>query len=567
LQDVAARLQTENFGHAIDGEAILRLPDEISSSRVLGERVHDRLATTIVGLYDSLKNFYLRTGEGRVDCIKAIIEAERAARTVTDVIVFDAGRRIRWHSGTAVPGYSGVGGLFAQILGDRRFTPIAVLSSEIYMPWNEKNPLPLKIADFIKKEIMLGELSDALFGMVTQGLDSDDSQHAELHRLFSSVLKPYVLDLTDVHAHRPGEFERTVLRKFRRTIRRDTMGITRDRLLARLNRHNHHLRRWIETFFDYAMIATYFLEAHTAELQQVSGSIQKFYVVKMTAGKRKQLMYDLTARIVDAEKLPINMVIVSPWARTGWNVIKPNVLIDATATRNVTAWQQLRGRAMRSLRSWDNDCYRLIMRLLGSRETGREDNDRLIEDAAIALEELYAISPAFSEPDDKSMNLLLEAHSKAAHHTGTVHPGHTQEKDSLAGKIQRGTFGTLTAEEREQLAVELMMDRNKVTHIYEMLKAYGSLPQVRYDQATKAWHRTDSIAVKHAHEYSVSPLSGKYGSGEEHTPLIYFRDPRTNVPSQLKREVTNTIKNRDPVIVKGWLHAVTAGIDDSMEMG
>jgi hypothetical protein len=40
---------------------------------------------------------------------------------------------------------------------------------------------------------------------------------------------------------------------------------------------------------------------------------------------------------VDAEELGVNRVIVSNWARTGWNVLKPNLLVDATATRDVTA--------------------------------------------------------------------------------------------------------------------------------------------------------------------------------------------------------------------------------------
>ena len=49
-------------------------------------------------------------------------------------------------------------------------------------------------------------------------------------------------------------------------------------------------------------------------------------------------MYDLLARIVNSDKLPINVVIVSTWARAGWNVYTPNVLIDATATRDTVAW-------------------------------------------------------------------------------------------------------------------------------------------------------------------------------------------------------------------------------------
>ena len=35
--------------------------------------------------------------------------------------------------------------------------------------------------------------------------------------------------------------------------------------------------------------------------------------------------------------------------------------------RRVTAWQQLRGRAIRAWKSWTNDCYRLMTVLLGYR--------------------------------------------------------------------------------------------------------------------------------------------------------------------------------------------------------
>ena len=111
---------------------------------------------------------------------------------------------------------------------------------------------------------------------------------------------------------------------------------------------NVHLAGLVTTFFDYAVLADAFRRARIAEIEQVSGARQRFFVVPMPAGRRKQLMYELTSRIVDAESLPVNLIIVSTWARTGWNVLKPNVLIDATATRDVTAWQQLRGRAIRS---------------------------------------------------------------------------------------------------------------------------------------------------------------------------------------------------------------------------
>ena len=123
----------------------------------------------------------------------------------------------------------------------------------------------------------------------------------------------------------------------------------------------------------------------------------------MPGGRRKQLMYDLTARIVDADDLRVNLVIVSTWARTGWNVLKPNVLIDATATRDVTAWQQLRGRAMRAPRTWTNDCFRQL---------------------------------------------------------------------AILASGQDGAVGA-----NESMRADLIMSRNKVTHIYELIKAFGSTRQ------------------------------------------------------------------------------------------
>ena len=125
-------------------------------------------------------------------------------------------------------------------------------------------------------------------------------------------------------------------------MRRQRLGLAGERLLARLDR-NVHLAELVRTFFDYAIIGRSFRMPRAADLDQVSGARQRWSVIPMGGGNRKQLMYDLTSRIVDADNVPVDLVIVSTWARTGWNVILPNLLIDATATRDVTAWQQLRG--------------------------------------------------------------------------------------------------------------------------------------------------------------------------------------------------------------------------------
>ncbi|WP_432821509.1 DEAD/DEAH box helicase, partial [Trichloromonas sp.] len=389
LPDIVRRLEAAGFATTLDAAALHRLPAESTSLVQLAEGVRDGLATTVVGLYDSLKSFYLRAGEGRVDCIKAIVQAERSIRPVSGIIVFDTGKRIPWERGVATPGYSGVAGLFAEMLGDGRFTPMEVLSSEIYFPWAGQSPLPEQVAGFIRQEILLGQQGRALFGLVTQGLELAKADADLLASALASALKRYVADLGSVHAARAGEFNREVLKGFRRQIRRAGLGPTGEKLLARLDLKHQYLAKWVGTFFDYAMIATRFSEPRLAELRQVSGELQKFFVVRMADGDRKQLMYDLTSRIVDAESLPVNMVIVSPWARTGWNVIRPNLLIDATATRNVTAWQQLRGRAMRALSGWDHDCYRLVMLLLGSQAPGLDESANLPPDVVAAVEQLH----------------------------------------------------------------------------------------------------------------------------------------------------------------------------------
>lgn len=557
LEDTIRRLSAGGFATTFDASAVRRLTSEIPSSAVRAERVKDGLATTMVGLYDSLSNWYLRVGEGRVDSMKAIIEAERAMRPVHGVIIFDAGTRIHWQDGAAIPGYRGVAGVFSQMLGDQRFTPMAVLSSEMYLAYHEVDPLPARIASFIKRTIMLGEVSDALFGLATGGLDLTGAQLARLRDAFNDILARYVETLVEVRAGRPGEFSRRVLSPFRRVVRKARLGDIREKLLARLSIKHYHVRSCVATFFDYALIAEAFLHAHIAELEQVSGVRQRFFVVKMAQDERKQLMYDLAARIVDAEDLPVNLIIVSPWARTGWNVVKPNVLIDATATRNVTAWQQLRGRAMRAQPIWTNECYRLVLLLMGSHLRVSHDVVGLPREVATALEEFREKTPPVGVLDKASQAMLREVHHRAQQQ---VQGGH----DALAATIECGAMSEFTLSDREQLVTELMLARNKVTHIYELVKAYGTTTQVHYDRATSRWLRTESISSKHVLEYAVNPLSGEYCPGPGHAPMVYSGDPRKDVPSALQAHLRATLDNCDPKIVKGWLETIATGSEEKL---
>ena len=385
-------LQQSGFTTVFDVEAMRRVHADATNQSARNEAIKDGLSTNIVGLYEGLSEWYRRVGEGRVESIKAVIEAERATRPISGTIIFDNARRIHWKQGApgqgvAIPGYEGLGGLYAQLLGDERFTPYAVLSSEQYLPYDEVDPLPPRISSFVEQELMQGEIAQAMFDLVTQGLDLSPEMSDDLSTRWDALIANYIPSLVNVHAARPGDFSRRVLRGMRSRIRSLDLGPPGERILSRMDLRNVHFADLVHTFFDYAIIARYFRQAKVAELEQVSGARQKFFVIPMSTGSRKLLMYDLTARIVDAESLPINIVVVSSWARTGWNVISPNVLIDATATRDVTAWQQLRGRAIRARRTWTNDCYRLIMALIGSQMQGLVEQEDMPDDVTDILKQ------------------------------------------------------------------------------------------------------------------------------------------------------------------------------------
>jgi hypothetical protein len=109
------------------------------------------------------------------------------------------------------------------------------------------------------------------------------------------------------------------------------------------------------------------------------------------------------------------------------------------------------------------------------------------------------------------------------------------------------------------LAVGLILGRNKVTHIYELVKAVGGARQVEFDRPSKTWGRREPIARKHAHESSVDPFAGHLATGVAHAPLLSADDPRTDLPSELATRVGGVIDGLDPTIVRAWLEAADRG--------
>ena len=94
---------------------------------------------------------------------------------------------------------------------------------------------------------------------------------------------------------------------------------------------------------------------------------------------------------------------------------------------------------------------------------------------------------------------------------------------------------------------------NKVTHIFELVKACGATTQVEYDRTARVWRRREGIAAKHEHEVSVNPFDGEKSSGAGHAPLVYAEDPRTDVPAELEEHLRQAIDGAADRIVGGWM--------------
>jgi superfamily II DNA or RNA helicase len=485
------RLSAEGFGVTLDAAA--------ANAR----NIRDVLATTVAGSYLAVREWTRQAGEGRVAVARAIIAAERREREVSGVIVFDTPAPLKWRQGMATPGYRGAGGMFAALAGDTGCVPIAALSSELYLPDGGDEPLHERIAAWILSRVVNEEQGTALFELISAGAELSEDQVELLRPAFGKAFAAYAAELANDGGGNLEGLDRLLLHPLRQFARESRLTAG-NRLLAWLSTDEHHLRASVAAILDYAAIARAFRAATPVEVIRGDGTVQPTRVVPTGSGRRKQRLLELTARLVDAEDLPIDVVIVSSWARTGWNVLTPNVLIDATATRDVTAWQQLRGRAMRPRPTWSAEAQRLVHQLV----SGEPMDDLPPEEAALL-----------------------------ARVAGTGEPGLPQGRT------------------REALAAAVMLAENKVTHIYELVSARGRRPQVNYRPRLHRWERTAAIAEKHRRQEAVRASDGELLAGPDHAPLIVAEDPRTDVPERFGERLTTELGGADARIIRGWMQA------------
>jgi hypothetical protein len=194
---------------------------------------------------------------------------------------------------------------------------------------------------------------------------------------------------------------------------------------------------------------------------------------------------------------------------------------------------------MRAQKTWNREAYELMMRLLGYSDVDNESESKLI--SKLEGSEIQILLDVLEEKRKEIRNLDY-----------TV-----ENPPDLSNKLNKGDLSIFTKEERLLLSVYLMEARNKVTHIYELIKAHGTNSQIRYNRRTNLWQRKNQIARKHSRSYCVNPFTGECSVGEGHAPLVYLEDPREHSPSQLKLHLARKLRQKDPIIIRGWIDAVS----------
>lgn len=429
------RLHAAGFGRDLDG-ARLRglLADEHLSATDRWAGAREVLATTAVGAYASLRDDARRVGEGRVHTIAAIVDAERAARRVTGVVVFERGGALHVDDHVARPDHRGVAGTFAGLLGHTDLTTMAVLPGELYLPARSPS-ISTAIATYLRTRVLAVELPRLLVELVSAGLDLDAERRAALDELAGAAVTAHLDEIGTAESARVDAVHRTVLQPLRRLARRWSRqpGLTPADAAAlrdRLARRHLHLRDWVGAFCDHVALASRFDRPVAVRVHTAGGARHAIEVVRLPGGTRRQLAYELVRRLLDGDAEPgvpaIDVAVVSSWARGGWNVVTPNVLIDATATRDAVAWQQLRGRALRPWASWTPE---RAERLAAARTEGPHGLDRAVR--------------------------LLTTHNKVAHVYELLrgHGSHPQVVPGDDGRWRRDRV--LAAKHRRGSAVDL----------------------------------------------------------------------------------------------------------------
>jgi hypothetical protein len=200
---------------------------------------------------------------------------------------------------------------------------------------------------------------------------------------------------------------------------------------------------------------------------------------------------------------------------------------------------------MRALETWTIDCYRTISVLLGEKGRANEILERLPPEMQ---ENFNKIRKEFKQKEELNPTMidLLNASIDEAKLP-------SEEKVILKSKVNSGDFKQLSTMERMKLIIYLMLSKNKVAHIFEMVKASGSTKQVELDKKSGIWRRKASIAKKHKEEPILPVPGAERRRGKYMAPLIYSEDPTADTPSEVRSTLKTLLTGLDEDLLDDWV--------------
>jgi hypothetical protein len=231
---------------------------------------------------------------------------------------------------------------------------------------------------------------------------------------------------------------------------------------------------------------------------------------------------------------------------------------------------------MRALPSWSSACARAVAHLIGLDALHLDEAAHLPEDVMEAFRDVtlaqedrnpesrtttrtrtsaMLTSEAGVRKSEAPDGLALEALDEEAREVieGVLAPS----EGELRARLAAGSLAGLEPARREDLIARLMLRHNKVTHIYELVKAYGESQVIKEGGR---WQRRPALEAKHAYEVSVNPLTGEFSAGAGHAPLLYAADPRSDLPADLEATLAGALDGADERVVAGWVRAAGGGV-------
>ena len=207
---------------------------------------------------------------------------------------------------------------------------------------------------------------------------------------------------------------------------------------------------------------------------------------------------------------------------------------------------------MRALESWTIDCYKTIAILLGRQSSA----NKIIQKLPTEIQKNFQkIRKDFARKDELS-DLMIELLFVSIDESNLP----PEQKVSLKSRVKTGKITNLNTNERMKLIIFLMLSKNKVAHIFEMVKASGSTRQVEYDKRKGVWKRKAAIAKKHRDE-PILPVPGAERSrGKYVAPLIYSNDPTVDTPSEVRDTLKNILTGLDENLLDNWVLNLIFGV-------